>query len=148
MKINYSIQTFALILLALLTACNHIKKGNELSASELARINHLFHLDADEKVYQFYSEFKSKVAGNFFSNKRIASYWLDENDKTKNQINFARYADIIAIDTVFNAGATYYPYMLITRKDSSRFRVSADGNKTEVNAFFKDAINKWKQSKK
>jgi len=46
-------------------------------------------LDKDEKIYKFDSEFKSDVAGIFFTDKRLAKYWIDKKDKTKDQISFA-----------------------------------------------------------
>ena len=148
MKRNRPASIICLALLLLIYSCNHIKSGDKLSSSERSTIDRLYKLDAREKVDKFYSEHTSDVAGNFFTNKRIANYWLDKNDKARTAVNFAWYSDIMSIDTVFNAGATYCPYMLITRKDSSQFKVFADGDKADVNAFFTGAMNNWKRSGK
>jgi hypothetical protein len=130
-----------------LLACNHIESGNSLRKSEKQYILSLNLLDEHEKIYKFYSEYKLKVAGNFFTDKRIAKYWIDENDKEKDQIVFAYYKDIKTIDTIYNAGLTYTPYMLITKKGGSAFKVSVDGKKWEVKSFFEDALNMWRQYK-
>jgi hypothetical protein len=87
------------------------------------------------------------VAGNFFTDKRIAKYWIDERDKENDQIVFAFYKDIKLIDTVYNAGATYTPYMLIMKSDGTSFKVSVNGEKAEVRSFFEDALNMWRQYK-
>lgn len=102
-----------LFLIMFLTACNHIQTGDTLSKTDVDRIQKLNLLDKDEKIYKFYSEFKSDVAGNFFTDKRLAKYWIDKKDKTKDQISFAYYPDIKSIDTVYNAGSTYCPYLCL-----------------------------------
>jgi len=138
-----------LILIFALTACerNHIKTGDHLSENDIDRMQKLGLLDKGEVIYEFYSESKNSVAGNFFTDRRIAMYWIDERDKAKDQVSFSLYQDIQSIDTVYNAGITYCPFMLVTKKDNSTFKVCADGKRQEIKAFFEGAINKWTQSK-
>jgi|SRR5450432_3824178 hypothetical protein len=137
-----------LTLLLLISSCgNSIETANTLTEQDLDRLHTLKLLDKNEHLYKFYSEFKNSIAGNFYSNKRLASYWLDEHDKSKSKIEYAFYTDIIKIDTVYYAGATYCPYMLITKTDSSSFKVCVDGTKKEITDFFNDAIDKWKRQK-
>lgn len=134
-------------LLILCVACaNKIETANTLTKQDFDRLLSLNLLDTTEQVYKFYSEFKNSVAGNFYTNKRLASYWLDEHDKAKNKVVFAFYKDITKIDTVYYAGAAYCPYMLISRNDSSSFKVYVDGTKQQITAFFNDAINEWKKN--
>lgn len=134
-------------MLSFLFSCNHIETGDSLSKSDIEYIQSLKLLDKDEKIYKFYSEFKKKNAGNFFTDKRIVKYWIDERDKEKNQLSFAFYKDIKSIDTVYDAGATYSPYMLVTKSDSTTFKVSVGGNKEAIKSFFEDALNTWHQHK-
>lgn len=133
----------------LFNACvNKIESANTLTKQDFELLRSLNLLDTNENIYKFYSEFKKNVAGNFYTDKRLASYWLDENDDNKNKIDFAFYKDIIKIDTVYYAGLTYCPYMLVKRKDSTTFKVSVEGTKQEITDFFIDALTKWKQNKK
>jgi hypothetical protein len=37
--------------------------------------------------------------------------------------------------------------MLITTKDSTSFKVSADGKKEQITSFFEEAINFWNKNK-
>lgn len=136
-------------LLILFVACgNKIETATTLAKQDFDRLQSLNLLDTNEQLYKFYSEFKKSVAGNFYTDKRLASYWLDEHDKSKNKIEFAFYKDIAKIDTVYNAGATYCPYLRITKTDSSSFKVCVDGKRQEITEFFNDAIIKWKQNSK
>jgi hypothetical protein len=143
MKIFY----FVFMLCFLFSCSNRIETGDTLSQDDIKYMQGLNLLDKDEKVYKFYSEFKKKTAGNFFTNKRIAKYWIDDRNKEKNQVSFAFYPDIKSIDTFYNAGSTYCPYMLVTRSDSSQFKVCADGEKKDIKSFFEDAIMQWQQHK-
>jgi hypothetical protein len=77
-------KTFTFILL-LLIACNRIQTGDTLSETDIDRIRKINLLDQDERINKIYSEFKNEVAGNFFTNKRLAKYWIDERDKTINE---------------------------------------------------------------
>lgn len=131
--------------LIFLFSCNHIETGDSLGRSEKEYIRSLKLLDENENIYKFYSEYKVKVAGNFFTDKRIAKYWIDEKYKDNDLMVFAFYKDIKLIDTVYNAGATYTPYMLITKTDGTAFKVSVNGKKAEVKSFFEDALNMWRQ---
>ena len=105
---------------------NHIETRDTLSKADIEYIQSLKLLDKGEKFCKFYSEYKKKVAGNFFTDKRIATYWIDERNKKKNKISFAFYPDIKSIDTVYEAGVTYSPYMLVTKKDNTKFKVSVN----------------------
>ncbi len=133
--------------LLLLSACNHIETGDTLKKADIERIQKLNLLDKDERIYKFYSEFKKDVAGNFFTDRRIAKYWIDEKDRTKDVAASALYSDIGSIDTVYYAGATYCPYMLVTKTNGSQFKVCVDGKREEIKSFFEDALKRWTQNK-
>jgi hypothetical protein len=135
-------------LLLLLLACNHIETDSTLGASDIEYLRKLNLLSHDETVYKFYSNYKKRLSGSFFTNKRMASYWFDEFHEERTKVSFAYYTDIAAIDTVYFAGSTYTPYMLVTASDSSQFKVYVDGKRHEVKAFFEDAINLWKSKKR
>jgi len=142
-----TLHNLLLFLFVFLAACNHIQTGGTLSKTDIDRIQKINLLDKDEKIYKFYSEFKSNVAGNFFTDKRLAKYWIDKKDKTKDQISFAYYPDIKSINTVYNAEATYCPYLLVTKNDGSQFKVCVDGKQKEIKEFFEEALSEWKQNK-
>jgi hypothetical protein len=135
------------LVLFFLLSCNRIETGSTLRKSDIEYIEKLGLLDRDEKIYKFYSEFKKEKAGNFFTNKRIAVYWIDDRHKEKNEISFAFYPDIKSIDTVYNPGSSYCPYMLITKLDSTQFKVCADGKREEVKPFFEETMKLWLENR-
>jgi hypothetical protein len=141
------LRKFLFISIVLLVSCNKVETGDTLSNNDIKHIQELQLLDKGEKIYKFYSEYKNKVAGNFFTDKRMASYWIDDRDKSKDKRVFAYYPDIKAIDTIFYAGSTYCPYMLVTKQDNSQFKVCVDGKRNQIKAFFEEALSIWTQKK-
>jgi len=139
---NYFNVTFILLLLI---SCNKIENSKTLDKKDIEYIKSLGLLQDDELIYGFYSQFKNSVAGNFFTNKRVASYWIDKRNANKNEVKFAYYNEIIKIDTVYNVGVTYSPYLLVTKTNDSTFKVSVDGKKEEIKAFYEGAIREWKK---
>lgn len=135
-----------LLILLLFTTCNKIHQGKELGQKDIDLLRSLNLLDEEENVISFYSNYKKSVAGNFYTDKRVATYWLDKNPNKEQKIEFACYQDILQIDSVFSVGATYAPYLLITRKDSSQFKVYVDGGAEEKTAFYQDVVTHWKQN--
>lgn len=142
MKVNLFI-----LMSFLLLSCQHIETGDTLDASTIGLIRKMGMLEDDEKIIKFYSNYEKDKAGNFYTDKRIAHYWLDSNDSSKNERSFAFYTDIESIDTSFNVQDFDIPYMKIRKKDGSVFKVFVDGKPIEKKAFFEDAIDIWKKSR-
>ena len=125
----------------------NIETGETLEIETQDLIKSLGLLSKDEKILKYYSNFEKTKAGNFFTTKRIAHYWLDDYDSTKNDTSFAFYKDIAYIDTIYKVYETFAPYMEVTKKDSSKFRVYVEGQKNEIKHFFEEAILTWKKNK-
>ena len=77
----------------------------------------------------------------------MAKYWVDERDSSKNEISSAFYSEIKSIDTVYYAGATYCPYMLVTKTNGNKFKVCVEGKRNEIKAFFEEALQLWQSSR-
>jgi hypothetical protein len=138
---------YSLLFVFLIGCHNKIETGQTLKQQDVNFIRKLMLLDDGEEILRFYSEFKIKVAGNFFTGKRMAKYWIDEKDKSKEEINSAYYFEIKSIDTFYYAGPTNSPYMLVTKTDGSQFKVCVDGKRNQTKDFFEEAIGLWKKEK-
>ena len=134
--------------LVLLVSCNKIETNDTLNKSDISLIQDLNLIDENERIIKFYSEYRKENSGNFFTNKRVAKYWIDKEDESKNVINSAFYKDIKSIDTVYNAGLTYCPYLMISKIDGTSFKISVEGDKTEVKSFFVDLLKEWDKNKR
>lgn len=140
---------YYIVILALFTliSCNKIETNQTLDKEDIKYIKSLKLLTDGENVYKFYSEYKKDVAGNFYTDRRIATYWIDERNSKKNEINYAYYKEIEKIDTVFNAGVSYSPYILVTKTNGMTFKVSVDGDKKEIKAFFEGVLREWERKR-
>ncbi len=138
------------VLIPILLSCSSqkIESGQTLKKETTDLIRSLGLLSDSEQVIQYYSNFEQSKAGSFYTNKRIAHYWLDDTDKRKNDTSYAFYQDILEIDTLLTVPDTFAPYLTVTKKDSSQFRLYVDGSKSEIRAFFAEAIRTWKKSNK
>jgi len=124
-----------------------IETGNTLDKETVSLIKSLGLLEENEQIMKYYSNFEKDKAGSFFTNKRVAHYWLDDRNTDKNDTSFAFYKDIIYIDTIYNVPHTFSPYIQIKLKDSTSFKAYVGGTRAEISSFFKDVITIWKQSK-
>jgi hypothetical protein len=133
-----------LLISCFILSCNRIQSGTALNDEDKKRIKAIGLLDEGERINKFYTEYKKDVAGNFFSDKRIASYWIDAKNPDKNRVNSAYYREIRSIDTVSKPGGSYSPYMMITKFDNSRFKVSVNGQRDQIIEFFEEAMKQWR----
>ena len=135
------------LVLVSISCQNKIESNETLNNADLERIRKINLLDDDEKIIQFYSEFKNNIAGNFYTNKRIANYWLDEKVFSKNKIEFAYYKDIIKIEPFYKVGISYCPYILVTKTNNEKFKVCMNGTEKEKESFFIEAEKMWNKNK-
>lgn len=130
-------------------ACeNGIQKGTALSKEDLAFIQELGILDENEEIILFHSQSgksdEVKEAGNFFTEKRIAAYWLDIS--SENAVNSALYSEIDTIRTFDKTKQwSQGSYLEIRTKDSIEFRVYVNGDSSSVWNFFNRASQEWKK---
>jgi hypothetical protein len=150
MKRQRSIFSLTLIVVGLVvSSCDKgLSTGDDLSKQDKEFIKKLGILDADEMIILFDSQgggFNGqRTSGNFFTDKRIASYWIDDRDATKTNIDFAFYPDI---DTIWRypkfKSLTLASYLEVHRKNGTNFKVYVSADSTKTWYFFNRAIQEW-----
>ena len=141
--------TVAIVIAVTLLSCaHHSKKGNDLSVSDIKYIKGLHILQDNETIMLFDTQADLKTSGNFFTDKRLASYWIDKRDSTKNSVRFAFYTEIDSLQTTdLTKSLTYASFLNISKHDGTSFKVYIDGDSTEVWKFFNLAITTWLNTK-
>jgi hypothetical protein len=115
-----------------------------LDKDDTLRIKKLGLLDKDEYILKYTANYKKQVAGSFYTNKRVAHYWIDEQDARKNSVGSAYYREIKAVDTVYNTTSlTQASYLKVIKKDNSSFNVYVSGKRPEVDSFFLPVLRLW-----
>lgn len=144
--------SLGLIYSAIFMSCNSMTKtAKNLSKTEIDYIRKLGILENNETIIFFDTQGafgNIEVSGNFFTEKRIASYWIDKNDTNKNNIDFAYYNDIDTITTTYlTTSLTYASYLEVQKINGQKFKVYVDADSTETRNFFNCAIAEWTKNK-
>lgn len=133
----------------LLNSCGLIHKDEtNLSKDDLIYIEKIIPLNQDEKIELFETNGGVKglkTAGNFITNKRVASYWIDDK---KDEVNYAFYNEIDSIKTIDRTKAlTYSSYLEILSSSRGNFKIYIDADSTRISHFFNCALSNWKKYK-
>ncbi|MEI7979983.1 MAG: hypothetical protein WCI53_14130, partial [Bacteroidota bacterium] len=125
------IQVFGILMWVIffISSCGSaIKKGDQLSSEDLKYIRSLGILDEGEKILLFDSQGAlggKRTSGNFITEKRLATYWIDDHDIKLNVVESAFYPDIDTIITKDQSkSATYASYLEVRTKDKRNFQVN------------------------
>src|SRR5688572_3676379 len=150
MKIQHNLLKLVVFAVGLVvSSCDSdLETGDDLSKQDKEFIRKLGILDVEEDIILFDSQgggFNGlNTSGNFFTDKRIAAYWIDSRDTTKTSIDYAFYMDI---DTVWRypkfKSLTYASYLEVHRRDGSKFKVYVDADSTRTWDFFNRALKEW-----
>jgi hypothetical protein len=152
MKIQCNIFRLLVVVVGLVAAsCDKdLQTGGDLSKDDQEFIRKLGVLEVDEKIILFDSQGGGfdglKTSGNFFTNKRIAAYWIDDSDTANTNIDYAFYEDI---DTIWRypkfKSLTYSSYLEVRRRNGTRFKVYVDADSAGTWEFFNTALRDWKR---
>jgi hypothetical protein len=127
--------------------------NEKLTVKERAFVMSLGILEDTEKIIMFDSQgggFNPVLtSGNFFTDRRIASYWIDDRNKDKSEVHSAFYSEI---DTLWRypkyKSLTLSSYLEVRRRDGSTFNVYVSGDSIETWSFFNRAMREWSLRRK
>jgi hypothetical protein len=94
-------------------------------------------LEDGETIEQFFGSNSFQHSGSFFTNRRIAYFYIDEDER---EVVSARYNEIDSIVLTDKTKAvTYASYLTVYKKDQTNFAVYADLDSANLYAFFNAA---------
>ncbi|MBN2893461.1 MAG: hypothetical protein JXL97_16425 [Bacteroidales bacterium] len=139
---------FFLIVILSFSCQNGLKTGDELSTAQISYIKSLGILEDDEKIIFFDSQGGYKMSGNFLSDKRLASYWIDNNHPEESSIEFAFYSEIDSIKVVDKTTAvTLSSYIIVFVNDTVDFKVYLDVDEISLSKFYEKTLELWDSNK-
>ena len=147
MKKSLSIFLFSILFLAV--SCSWTEKNeNNLSAKDLSFIRSLGILDTNEKILLFESNggiSGLKQSGNFVTDKRVASYWIENN---QTEMNFAFYAQIDSMKLNDKTTAvTLASSFTIYAHDNNTFELYVDADSARLHQFYNQTVQLWEKNK-
>lgn len=140
---------FILSSLLTLPSCTSNKDASDLTKDDLAFIQGLGILDEHEEIELFESNggFKGvKQSGNFITDKRIASYWVDQDERTVSSAYFENEIDSITLMDLVSK-PTYASYLTVYKTNGQHFKVYVDADSVQTYHFFETANDRWMKSK-
>lgn len=133
----------SLSIVFILFSCNSsLQTGNELSQNQVDYIKKLGLLSENEEIIFFDSQGGYKTSGNFLSDKRLATYWIDKKFPDESTIEFAFFDNIDSIKLIDKTTAvTLASYIEVYVNDSSNFKVYLDCGKDELLKFYDKSLS-------
>ncbi|HVW95862.1 MAG TPA: hypothetical protein VHA56_07830 [Mucilaginibacter sp.] len=141
---------YLLILSAMLSSCEPgIKRGADISANHISYIKSLGLLSEGEHIILFDAQYKIRKSGNFFTNKRIAAYWIDDKNGKKSAVHSAYYREIDSVKSRFDPtrGSVFSSFLEVYPRGMEKFRVYVWADSAETRYFFEQAIAEWKKNR-
>lgn len=144
------IAILVMVALILCWGCNSdVINGGQLSKSEIAYIQRLGILNEGEAIHLFTSQagFKGlEQAGNFFTDYRIAAYWIDDKRPEENVINYTFFEDVEKMTlTDLSTKISYSSYIEVLTYEGKTFKVYIDADSTATWGFYNDAVEVWQK---
>lgn len=135
------------LLVGIFVSCSNQKNETSLDGEDKRFIRELGILDSLEEIELFECNggFKGfKQSGNFITDKRIASYWIEDGEKEVYSAFFSTEIDSIS-QTDLVSKLTYASYLTIYKTDGSSFKVYVDADSTRTYQFFNKASANWEK---
>ncbi len=148
-KFIHSHLIFAISALVLFS-CTTVTTEKNLSIEDHVFIETLGILAPEEEIELFESNAGwggLKTAGAFITSKRIAYYWIEEDEKEIHSAFFATDIDSISL-TDLSTKLTYASYLTIYKCDQSNFKVYIDADSARVQAFYQKAAEHFEKLQK
>lgn len=135
---NLRIYIFLIVLTACSTGTNEVKEKNEISIKTIQYIKELGLLDKNEEVLFFSTSLNYKVSGNIVTERRLASYWL--NNSADDYISSAYYYEIDDIFFKAKDGFEFSSYFKVNLKNGKNFNVYFSGEKEELQRIYYNVL--------
>ena len=140
---------FLISIVILVVSCGwKAKNESNLTTKDLQFIRGLGILDSNETILLFETNggFSGlKQSGNFITDKRVASYWIENNLK---ELNFAFYSQIDSMKLNNKTNAlTLASSITIFANYKKTFELYIDADSSRLNQFYDKTLEIWKKNK-
>jgi hypothetical protein len=140
---------FLISIVILVVSCGwKAKNESNLTTKDLQFIRGLGILDSNETILLFETNggFSGlKQSGNFITNKRMVSYWIENNLK---DVNFAFYSQIDSLKlNNKTVAATLASSITIYSHDQTTFELYIDADSSRLNQFYDKTLEIWQKNK-
>jgi len=133
-------------LISFLMSCSSNNRNeNNLTPQGIEYIKTTCALDKDETILLFETNagFRGyKQGGNFITNKRVASYWLKNEEKSVDSANYQEIDSIKLNDRI--TAITLASSLSIYKSNGTKFELFIDADSSRLISFYTKLIEIWK----
>lgn len=130
--------SFLLLFCLLYSSCHLIKDNDNLDNSDLGYLEELGLFSKNEKIIWFESQLDKKTSGNFLTDKKVASYWIDNYDSSKSYKHFFLLEDIDSLQLFdLSKSATMASYIKVYSNGKS-MKLYIDKDSAVLNNYLKE----------
>lgn len=138
-------KAFIFLFIIVISSCKFGDRNeHNLSNKDLIFINKIIPLEEDEEIQLFETNgglkgFKN--SGNFITNKRLISYWIDGK---RDKVHSIKYKQIDSLKTIDNTKATTFAsYIQVYSSSQNNFKVYVDADSIRTWEFFNKALKNY-----
>ncbi|MEL6353990.1 MAG: hypothetical protein AAFR58_19870 [Cyanobacteria bacterium J06627_28] len=135
----------AILSATFLGGCSSYYSSSGLTDAEEDYLTEIDLLDNNEDVLFFSSGLGIKQEGNFFTDKRVATYWIEPERPHREKRVSADYSEIADISIAYSSNSLYAHKITVTRIDGSQFPVYIGFRRAIAQDFFEALIKQWQQ---
>lgn len=138
--------TLFFFLFAILFSCGMDKDEASLNSKDISYIKRLGILDKGETIELFESNGGLdgiKQSGNFITPNRIASYWIEDDNRRIESAYFNEVDSMSLTDLV--SKLTYASYITVYKSDGHHFEVYVDADSSRTYQFYEHALQNWEK---
>ena len=136
--------SLAILTILLFSKCDDKPiKGNKVPVDIKMHIIKLGLLDKNEEIILFYPPYDNKTYGNFYTKKRIASYWQQSKTPNENYIRSAYYDEIKSIKVKYGDGFEFTSSLVVELKSGERFNVYFNNTNDKIDQMYRDVLQYW-----
>lgn len=143
---------FNIILIIIFTqlfiSCGYerVKSGDDLTTAQINHMQELGILDKGEEILYCSTNMNYNVSGNIITEKRIAHYWLDKENRN---IESAYYDEIDTI-LIGKYGDSFEStsFYIVKKKNGKSFNVYFNWEKEDIDLVYQKVLEIWKKKRK
>lgn len=136
MKFLFFIFTFLILF-----SCNLFRDRDKVENIDLSYLESLGLFSEGEKLIWFDSQLTQSQSGNFLSDKRIASYWVDENNPEKSYQSYFMLEDVDSVLLKDKSKSVSYASYFKVFSNGSSMKVYVDADSLVLQKYFVEIEN-------
>jgi hypothetical protein len=120
-----------------LFSCDLFRDHDKVENIDVSYLESLGLFSEGEKLIWFDSQLTQKLSGNFLSNKRLASYWIDKQNPESSYQSYIMLEDVDSVYLVDKTRSISYSSHFVVFSNGDSIKVYVDKDSVTLNKYMK-----------